>query len=48
MDTTTKTLLLLISVGYIIYHYYKNWKQYNAQQAQLTWPEKSNLVRITG
>tara|TARA_B100000925_G_scaffold266051_1_gene225584 strand:- start:532 stop:882 length:351 start_codon:yes stop_codon:yes gene_type:complete len=39
MDTTTKTLLL-ISVGYIIYYYYKNWKQYNAEQAQLTWPRK--------
>ena len=39
MDTTTKTLLL-ISVGYIIYRYYKNWKEYNAEQAELTWPRK--------
>ena len=47
MDNTTKGLLL-VCIGLIIYRYYKKFKNYNAKQAELTWPEKYQNVLIIG
>jgi hypothetical protein len=37
MDTFTKVLIGL-SVLYIVFYYYIQWRQFKAQQSSITWP----------